>query len=110
MTEEEAYDTLFGVLCDSKDAHYEAVSKAPSPIDWNKIPKVYEVEGYATLTRSLLDIGNFGWPEGTRVRICHVSNLGLIGITDDLKLERYHSYKFRFLPGEGWLKDIEVVL
>lgn len=128
MTEHELYDTVYGRLCDSKDAHYKAVEKWFSYLFEHKdlpeseknrlrsemVPSVYEVEAYAELAKDVElreydeeDYKKFVVTEtiraGTPVRIVMASRLGDLGITRDLN--KQYGYEARVMPGDGYLTN-----
>lgn len=128
MTEQELYDTVFGKLCDSKDAHYEAMSKwfqflsehkdlteaEKDRLRTERVPPFYEVEAYADLAKDIeirqyddhnrgKVVGTKKLQTGTAVRIVMASRLGDLGITRDLK--KQHGYEIRVKPGDGYLTN-----
>lgn len=112
MTEQELYDLLWKKICDSKDAHYAAVSsyggnRIPDK-DWGtKIPHVYHPEAYAEMARDLvgplLSGKEVDLKAGTTVRIVMVSRLGDFGITTDLKA--VNGYIVRVHPEDHYLTN-----
>ena len=124
MTEQELFDTLFGRLCDSKDAHYAGSSKwykmmgemdklSEAERDRRRaeiVPPIYEVEAYAELAKAIEFRGHredgkkrTTIPAGTTMRIVMASRLGDLGITRDLNVQ--HGYETRVLPGDGYLTN-----
>lgn len=128
MTEQELYDALWGRLCDSKDAHYKAMTewfeylfehKDLSEAEKNrlraeKVPPVYEVEAYAELAKDVElreydeeDYEKFVVTEtiraGTPVRVVMASRLGDLGVTRNLNTQ--HGYETRVTPGDGYLTN-----
>jgi hypothetical protein len=123
VTEQELFDTLFGRLCDSKDAHYagsskwmgskEFLDKTISEKERDKlrtalVPPIYEVEAYAELAKDIEFEGHHGEgrtkiPAGTTMRVVMASRLGDLGITRDLS--KQHGYETRVLPGDNYLTN-----
>lgn len=129
MTEQELYDTLFGKLCDSKDAHYKAVEEwfkvlfeQPKMTDDEKnrrraemVPPIYEVEAYAEVAKEI-EIREYDddrdrnrvtsttrIPAGSPVRIVMASRMGDLGITRNLNTQ--NGYETRVMPGDGYLTN-----
>lgn len=117
MTEQELFDTLFGRLCDSKDAHYAAMTEwfrlLPTLGDISEeernrrrtevVPPVYEVEAYAELAKDIETRDHTKLPAGSTVRIVMASRLGDLGITRNLNTQ--HGYETRVQPGRGYLTN-----
>lgn len=133
MTEQELYDTVFGKLCDSKDAHYKAMSdwfdvlrNNPKMTEAEKdlrrtasVPPVYEVEAYAELAKDVQIreydqkdlakvVGTETLKMGTPVRIVMASRMGDLGITRNLKAQ--NGYEIRVMPGDGYLTNCRLAI
>lgn len=129
MTEQELYDTVFGRVCDSKDAHYAATAawfkvlfEQPKMTEEEKnrrraemVPPIYEVEAYAELAKDV-EIRKYDddrnrnrvtstirIPAGTPVRIVMASRLGDLGVTRNLNTQ--NGYETRVMPGDGYLTN-----
>jgi len=129
MTEQELFDTVFGRLCDSKDAHYAGTAKWYATKEFmdntvseevrnrlraELVPPIYEVEAYAELAKDVeireyddrdrsKVVGHTKIPAGTTMRIVMASRLGDLGITRNLGTQ--HGYETRVQPGDGYLTN-----